>query len=213
MAALGCGPTERAGVPYAYGKAEYARTYEPQPMHPVIETTWRRAEELADCRFDVCFLNGYENEKDQLGWHADNSPEMDDLRPIAIVTFMEDSTQAREIWFKQQNLEPPGKGLAPADYPTENLKLASGSLALMAAGMQDTHMHRIPNASFKCAGRISLTFRGYVAPIKRGTITDEHGVTTEAPAPTDEFGKYIEERSRRVHGLFSTLDQEKKDGD
>lgn len=185
----------RIGEPYAYGKAEYARTYQPQPTHQVIDEIWKKTEAVAGCRFDVCFLNGYNDEHDQLGWHADDSPEMDDLRPIGVVTLMEKSNEAREIWFrkKMNMLGLPVDG-ARSVANVDKLPLASGSMALMAPGMQDTHVHRIPKASFKCGGRISLTFRGYVAPLlKRGTID---GV--EVPAPTDEMGKYLEERSRRI---------------
>jgi len=47
--------------PYTYGVGAYARTYRPQPMRPDILHIWERAEQAADCRFDVCFLNGYED--------------------------------------------------------------------------------------------------------------------------------------------------------
>ena len=56
----------------------------------------------------------------------------------------------REIWFKENNSEEVYKHL-----------LQNGSLCLMCSGMQDTHKHRIPKASFTCGKRISLTFRGY----------------------------------------------------
>jgi alkylated DNA repair dioxygenase AlkB len=41
------------------------------------------------------------------------------------------------------------------------LLLENGSIAIMAAGMQDTWQHRIPKHSAPCGERISLTFRGY----------------------------------------------------
>jgi alkylated DNA repair dioxygenase AlkB len=144
----------RIGKPYAYGKAEYARTYEPQPSHEALDGIWALTEQMASCKFDVCFLNKYHDAQDQLGWHADDSPEMDDWRPIGVVTLMEKAKEARELWFQ-------AKG---APETLEKLPLGHGSLALMAAGMQDTHVHRIPKASFKCGARISLTFRGYAEP-------------------------------------------------
>ena len=99
-------------------------------------------------KFEVCFLNGYETSGGgSLGWHADDSESMDDGRPIAIVTLGAE----REIWF------------APNDDMKDvtKLKLASGSVCVMAPGMQDTCKHRIPRAGFECGPRISLTFRGY----------------------------------------------------
>jgi alkylated DNA repair dioxygenase AlkB len=138
-----------AGVPYSYGKAEYAREYLPQAWHPVLRMLQTKVQALTNTAFEVCFLNGYENSRDQLGWHADNSISMDDKRPIAILSLGAE----REIWFRptgSRNLD-----------EVEKLKLRHGSLCLMAAGMQDTHEHRIPKAGFECGPRISLTFRGY----------------------------------------------------
>jgi alkylated DNA repair dioxygenase AlkB len=153
----------KGGQDYSYGKAEFARTYKSQPLHPAIEFIWQTLEVFYTpySTFDVCFLNGYEDGRDQLGWHADNSPEMDDARPIAIVTLGAE----RDIWFREANEArlalPSGFRAAWGD---EALRLEHGSLCLMAPGMQDTHQHRIPKAGFVCGPRISLTFRGYVDP-------------------------------------------------
>ena len=137
------------GVPYAYGKKAGLREYLPKPWHPDMLALRKQLEACTGTRFEVCFLNGYENQSDHLGWHADDSPEMDDSRPIAIVSL----GAAREIWFCPQD----------DTQALTKLVLASGSLCLMAAGMQDTHFHRIPKAGFTCGERISLTFRGYAA--------------------------------------------------
>lgn len=135
-------------VPYTYGKGRGVREYLPQPTHPVIEEIKSNLKELTGFTFEVCFLNRYHNQSDHLGWHADDSPEMDDNRPIAVISFGVE----REIWYCPQS----------NTNEVEKQKLASGSLFLMPPGMQDTHFHRIPKASFMCGERISLTFRGYV---------------------------------------------------
>jgi alkylated DNA repair dioxygenase AlkB len=135
--------------PYSYGLAAYARTYEAQPMHDTILKLWMMAESQFQCAFETCFLNGYEDGKDFLGWHADDSPEMDDTRPILIVTFGAE----REIWFRKN-------GAGPGDRVP--LRLGHGSLCVMKPGMQDTHQHRIPKGDREYGPRISLTFRGYV---------------------------------------------------
>lgn len=170
--------------PYTYGKGEHARTYAVQPWHPEILTIKNLVEKELNTKFEVCFLNGYENSKDQLGWHSDNSPEMDDDRPIAIVTL----GAKREIWFRtipyndgkcvacngsgyydtSINGKIPscgscnGTGKSSDDSLVTPVSLESGSLCVMDKGMQDTHQHRIPKASYDCGPRISLTFRGYV---------------------------------------------------
>lgn len=136
---------------YTYGKPEFARTYQPQPYHAEIVAMRWSLEKLLHSRFEVVFLNGYEGNRDQLGWHADDSAEMCDDRPIGIISL----GAVREIWFAPKN-----------DLKdVTRLKLASGSLCVMHPGMQDTHLHRIPKADYECGSRISLTFRGYVRPV------------------------------------------------
>lgn len=138
--------------PYTYGSGAGRRTYEPQPWAESINAIRHLAQELCGVTFEVCFLNRYMDQSDQLGWHADNSPEMDDKRPIAVVSFGAE----REIWFRQND--------HPTDPGPEKLTLGHGSVAIMAPGMQDTHQHRIPKAGRVVGERISLTFRGYARP-------------------------------------------------
>lgn len=136
------------GVPYAYGSGGFSRSYDAQPWHPEMLRLRRLLKQLTSNEYEVCFLNYYHDQSDHLGWHADNSPEMDDGRPIAIISLGVE----RDIWFAPMGqLE-----------TKEVLRLENGSCALMLPGMQDTHMHRIPKAGFMCGERISLTFRGYV---------------------------------------------------
>lgn len=161
--------------PYAYGLAAYARTYESQPMHPELLKIWMKAEAQFGHAFETCFLNGYEDGKDFLGWHSDDSPEMDDARPILIVTFGAE----REIWFRMRPQEVaahiakfkethPGFGAEAIEsyeaglHEVAKLRLGHGSLCAMKPGMQDTHQHRIPKGDREYGPRISLTFRGYV---------------------------------------------------
>jgi len=140
--------------PYIYGRGAGRRTYLVRPYHPDILAIRKLLEEQAKCKFEVCFLNRYLNQKDQLGWHSDDSPEMDDARPIATISLGVE----REIWFRPKESQEITK-----------LKLENGSLCLMHPGMQDTHQHRIPKASFQCGERISLTFRGYVRSSQENT--------------------------------------------
>lgn len=135
-------------IPYTYGRGAGRRQYLPQPSHPFIDILFDVFKKKYGIIFDVCFLNMYLNQRDHLGWHADDSPEMDDVRPIATVSLGAE----REIWF------------CPKDNKADvyKQKLENGSLCLMLFGMQDTHLHRIPKADYACGERISLTFRGYV---------------------------------------------------
>jgi len=134
--------------PYTYGKGKGVRTYLPKPYHPEVLKIRNKLEKELNCKFEVCFLNRYLNQSDQLGAHADNSPEMDDSRPIVTVSLGAE----REIWF------------FPNDNPKDitKMKLENGSACVMMPNMQDFWMHRLPKASFQCGERISLTYRGFV---------------------------------------------------
>lgn len=151
-------------VPYTYGTPPYARTYMPVPYHDDVLIIRKKLEAELNCAFEVCFLNLYEDQSDQLGWHSDDSPEMDDLRPIVSISLGVE----REIWFRKiPTLHKVGisRGelfVIGASNNTTKLKLEHGSACIMLPGMQDTHQHRIPKAGFLCGERISLTFRGYV---------------------------------------------------
>lgn len=167
--------------PYVYGRGAGRRLYEPRPYHPIILDIRRDLEALTGAKLDVCFLNMYLSQSDQLGWHADDSPEMDDARPVVTVSLGERDPKTkkvveREIWFRSK-LAPGIRGqtnetvVLDQVHTAEGLKLVPsieklllqhGSAAIMLPGMQDTHEHRIPKASFHCGVRISLTFRGYV---------------------------------------------------
>lgn len=144
--------------PYTYGVGNGRRTYFPRTFHPEVLIIRKKLEDLCGCKFEVCFLNRYLNQSDALGWHADASPEMDDARPIATVSLGVE----REIWFRPNGRE--------NSQNITKVKLENGSCCLMLPGMQDTHQHRIPKASFTCGERISLTFRGYV--YVEGNIAD-----------------------------------------
>ena len=154
--------------PYAYGVGAGRRVYWPQPIHPRIDQIWKSVELHLGVKFDVCFLNGYEDQSDSLGWHADDSPEMDDTRPIAIVSL----GAVREVWFRPapspikriEGDSPAGELVVLTAGGAERLPLQHGSLCVMAPGMQDTHQHRIPKAGRVVGKRISFTFRGFVKP-------------------------------------------------
>lgn len=141
-------------MPYTYGSGRGTRTYESRPKPTCVGAMQAQLKALTGFDFEVCFLNRYDTAHHQLGWHSDNSPEMDDLRPIAVVSLGAE----RELWVRPNpvSLQPPP--------PIKKFLLGNGSLFLMAPGMQDTHQHRIPKADREVGCRASLTFRGYVAP-------------------------------------------------
>jgi alkylated DNA repair dioxygenase AlkB len=135
------------GLPYTYGTGAGRRTYTPKSFHGLVAELTTQVEAFLGCRFELCFLNGYASEREHLGWHADDSEEIDDGRPIAVMSLGAE----REIWVRKRG----ERGVCE-----HKLLLPHGSLFVMGAGMQDTHDHRIPKAGRACGFRISLTWRG-----------------------------------------------------
>lgn len=137
------------GEAYTYGRGAGMRTYECRAWNPRV----RDIRDAINCELgvilDSCFINGYAGQFEHLGWHADDSPEMDGGRPIAVVSF----GATREISFRRKGEKGPR-----ADYRT----LTPGGLLIMEAGMQSVWEHSIPKHSAPCKGRISLTYRGLV---------------------------------------------------
>lgn len=152
-------------VPYTYGSGNGVRTYMPQPMHPIIQSLRDELHSLTGFDFNACFLNGYRTGKDQLGWHSDDSPELDDKAPIAIISIGLSKKSEREImWRPKLNLLiDKSEALEVQRASVSKTLLENGSLCLMLPGMQDTHDHRIPKSSIVDSDpRISFTFRNYI---------------------------------------------------
>jgi len=139
------------GLPYTYGKGQFARQYLSQPLHPIIEEIGNVLTEKLGVVFDVVFLNRYDSKHDHLGWHSDDSPEMSDAHPIVTVSLGAE----REIWFRPIHED---------QEAVIKLKLQHGSACVMLPGVQDVYQHRIPKHDRDCGTRISLTFRVYVNP-------------------------------------------------
>jgi hypothetical protein len=138
------------GIEYTYGSGVTARTYTSSFYSDKIKIIRNKLDSDYNCNYNVCFLNRYDNAKNWLGWHSDDSPEMNPNHDIAVVSF----GAPREIWWKDKEY----KGVVPLE---NRQLLASGSLFVMPAGFQSTHYHKIPKSDKECGTRISLTFRNY----------------------------------------------------
>lgn len=145
---------------YTYGSGKGVRTYKSVPFQPWVLAAMNvlnvhiPGEVGTIYSYNVCFLNRYENEKQHLGWHADDSPGMDHEHPIAVVSF----GQPREIWWRANDQ----KGVIPDD---QKQLLGDGSLFVMPPGFQRTHQHRIPKGDRAMSPRVSLTFRHYIEDV------------------------------------------------
>lgn len=128
---------------YTYGEKN-PRTYSSIEFSNTISLIMDKLNDEHDTDYDLCFLNYYQDEKNFLGWHADDSPEMDQTHPIAVVSFGAE----RDIWVKEFNT----KGNVPDD---DKYLLENGSLFIMPAGFQQKYLHRIPKHDRPCGPRIS----------------------------------------------------------
>ena len=106
---------------YVYGKPPHDREYHSSEYSDVVKGIQNELN-FGGFDYNVCFLNRYDTQKHQLGWHADDSPTMDRDHPIAVVSFGAE----REIWWKLQE----EKGEVPKD---QRQKLGHGSLFVMPA--------------------------------------------------------------------------------
>ena len=133
--------------PYTYGSGVGIRTYNSQPSHELIDFYRNKLSEQFEGNFEGCFLNLYEDKRDWLGWHSDDDPGIDHSCPIAVITL----GHQRMINWKPKG----GKGIECISQKM----LEHGSLFIMPAGMQETHLHRIPKADHDTGARISMTYR------------------------------------------------------
>ena len=99
-----------APLSYTYGTGRGLRTYTSVPMTTIVSsfmgTVNLKLAEHGMGPMNVCFLNLYEDERQHLGWHADNHPGTDHERPIVSVSL----GQPREIWWRTIPCEHCGGG-------------------------------------------------------------------------------------------------------
>lgn len=102
-------------------------------------------EKFCNEEFNSVLINWYRNEKDSMGWHADDEKELGKNPVIASLSLGE----TRKFVMKHKNNKK-----IQISIPLEN-----GSLLLMKAQTQHFWIHSIPKSSKPCLGRINLTFR------------------------------------------------------
>jgi alkylated DNA repair dioxygenase AlkB len=128
------------------------RTYQPVCWTPTLLLLKAKVEAGAGDRFNSVLVNRYENEKDSVGWHADNEPEMSHEHAIASLSL--GATRS----FK----------LRKGGGPVQTMELHHGSLLVMGRGMQREWRHQVPKAQTPCGLRLNLTFRWMISPGTNG---------------------------------------------
>jgi len=130
-----------------YGEASYTysgRTFHPLPFTPLLLDIKRAVEEATGKQFNSVLLNCYRNERDSMGFHSDDEPELGPEPAIASVSF----GATRTFILKHRKLP-----------KTVKLDLTDGSLLLMAGTLQKYWRHGINKETRPRGLRINLTFR------------------------------------------------------
>lgn len=108
-------------------------------------------ERLANCRFNSVLLNYYRNEKDSMGFHSDDEPELGERPVIGSLSLGE----RRTFVLKRKHTK--------NKIGHIRLPLSSGSLLVMRAETQKNWVHGIEKESKPCGPRVNLTFRNILA--------------------------------------------------
>lgn len=140
-----------------YGNAGKSYTYsgiamKPLPWTPLLDRVRAEVEQACAERFNSVLLNYYRNERDSMGMHSDDEPELGSRPIIASLSVGEERT----FTFKPKTF----------DLESVNLPLASGSLLLMKGDTQRNWKHGIAKSSRPLGPRVNLTFRQIRWPTK-----------------------------------------------
>ncbi|HZC46035.1 MAG TPA: alpha-ketoglutarate-dependent dioxygenase AlkB [Candidatus Acidoferrum sp.] len=118
----------------------------PQPWTDLLLDVKKRVEAAAANPFNSVLLNYYRDNRDSMGFHSDDEPELSARPVIASLSLGEERT----LVLKHRT----NKFVKPV-----RLRLASGSLLLMKGETQRHWKHGIAKESRPCGPRVNLTFR------------------------------------------------------
>lgn len=130
-----------------YGDASYTYSglrLDPLPWTPLLAELRAAVENASGCRFNSVLLNYYRNERDSMGMHSDDEPELGPEPTIASLSF--GATRSFILRHKRNKR-------------TCKLDLHDGSLLLMSGSLQSNWLHGINKAARSLGERINLTFR------------------------------------------------------
>jgi alkylated DNA repair dioxygenase AlkB len=122
----------------------------PLPWTELLLDIKRRVESVSQESFNSVLLNYYRDNRDSMGFHSDDEPELGEKPVIASVSLGEERTLV--LRHKVNELAKPVR-----------LRLASGSLLLMKGETQRCWKHGIAKETRRCGARVNLTFRHIVA--------------------------------------------------
>lgn len=133
-----------------YGDAAYTYSglrLQPMAFTPLLAHLHAAVEAATGHRFNSVLLNLYRNERDGMGMHSDDEPELGPQPAIASLSF----GAARTFILKHKH-----------NKKTVRLELTDGGLLLMTGDTQKYWLHGINKMTRALQARINLTFRKIV---------------------------------------------------
>jgi alkylated DNA repair dioxygenase AlkB len=121
----------------------------PIPWTGLLIEARSSVEKAAAASFNSVLLNYYRDERDSMGFHSDDEPELGNRPIIASLSLGEERTFI--LKHKTDRYVKPVR-----------LRLASGSVLLMKGNTQRFWKHGIAKATRRCGPRVNLTFRTIV---------------------------------------------------
>lgn len=135
------------GMNYRYS----GLSLQPAAWTPLLNEIKALVEAATGTNFNSALLNLYRHNRDSIGFHADNEKELGDAPYIASVSLGHERT-----FILKPKWNPPGE--------VHKLRLASGSLLVMAGATQRNWLHGIEKETAPCGPRVNITFRRIVRP-------------------------------------------------
>ncbi|MGB3296838.1 MAG: alpha-ketoglutarate-dependent dioxygenase AlkB [Phormidesmis sp.] len=134
--------TASFGVPYNYAQM----TYPAVPMHPALVPVVDRLYKRLGVRFNNCLLNFYETGRSKMGFHADDTSNLQSGTGVAIVSL----GYPRKLTYRTK-----------ADKTIQRaFTLQPGSMLYMGSEVQAAWVHAIKKQK-DVGPRISLTWRAF----------------------------------------------------
>jgi alkylated DNA repair dioxygenase AlkB len=124
-------------------------TMEPRPWSQTLLNLKARIESLVAQDFNSVLLNYYRDQRDSMGMHSDDEPELGEHPVIASLSLGEERTLLLRHKYRK-------------DLNTIKLPLTSGSLLLMRGETQHYWKHGINKQKHPCGPRVNLTFRSII---------------------------------------------------
>lgn len=130
-----------------YGDAAYAYSglrLAPAPWTPLLHTLRAAVQDATGRHFNSVLLNLYRNERDSMGMHSDDEPELGPEPAIASLSFGAKRTFILKHKYTRK---------------TVRIDLDDGNLLLMSGTTQTNWLHGINKMTRHAGPRINLTFR------------------------------------------------------